>query len=58
MKAGDVITCDKETEHWHASFKENDVTYLALYGGTEPTTWTEVLSLECYDSVAEKLNVK
>ncbi|MBD3636526.1 MAG: cupin domain-containing protein, partial [Crocinitomicaceae bacterium] len=44
MKTGDIIKCDKETEHWHASSKEEDVTYLALYGGTQPTTWTEVLT--------------
>lgn len=55
LKAGDVIKCDKEVEHWHSSTKESDVTYLALYGGEHPTTWTEVLSQEYYDSVAEKL---
>ncbi|MBT8285101.1 MAG: cupin domain-containing protein [Flavobacteriaceae bacterium] len=55
MKEGDVIRCEKETEHWHSSSKEKDVTYLAIYGGTEPTTWTEVLSQEYYDSVAHKL---
>lgn len=55
MKVGDVIKCDKETEHWHASSKEADVTYLAIYGGSQPTTWTEVLSQEYYDSVALKL---
>jgi quercetin dioxygenase-like cupin family protein len=55
MKTGDVIKCNKETEHWHSSSKESDVTYLALYGGTQPTIWTEVLSQEDYDSVAEKL---
>ena len=55
MKTGDVIKCNKETEHWHSSSKESDVTYLALYGGTQPTSWTEVLSQEDYDSVAEKL---
>ena len=55
LKAGDVIKCDKEVEHWHSSTKESDVTYLALYGGDHPTTWTEVLSQEYYDSVAEKL---
>ena len=56
MKQGDVIKCPKETEHWHSSSKESDVTYLALYGGTQPTTLTEVLSQEYYDGVAEKLN--
>lgn len=55
MKAGDIIKCAKETEHWHASSKEQDVTYLALYGGSEPTTWTEVVSQAYYDEVAEKL---
>ncbi|NVJ64472.1 MAG: cupin domain-containing protein [Flavobacteriaceae bacterium] len=57
MKTGDVIRCEKETEHWHASSKEKDVTYLALYGGTQPTTWTEVLTQEYYDQVANKLKV-
>lgn len=57
IKTGDVIRCEKETEHWHASSKEKDVTYLALYGGSQPTTWTEVLSQEYYDHVANKLKV-
>ena len=55
LKAGDVIKCDKDTEHWHSSTKESDVTYLAIYGGGTPTSWTEVLTQEYYDSVAEKL---
>lgn len=55
LKEGDVIMCPKETEHWHSSTKYSDVTYLALYGGQQPTTWTEVLTQEYYDSVAEKL---
>ncbi|MDX1333782.1 MAG: cupin domain-containing protein, partial [Robiginitalea sp.] len=55
MKEGDVIQCDKETEHWHTSSRESDVTYLAIYGGTQPTTWTEVLTQEAYDRVAEQL---
>lgn len=58
MKAGDVIKCKKETEHWHTSSKESDVTYLAIYGGNQPTTWTEVLSEEYYDSISNKLKVK
>jgi len=56
LKAGDVIKCDKETEHWHASTKDSDVTYLAIYGGGQPTTWTEVVTQEYYDSVANQLN--
>ncbi|NNK69129.1 MAG: cupin domain-containing protein, partial [Flavobacteriaceae bacterium] len=54
----DVIKCEKDTEHWHSSTKESDVTYLALYGGDKPTTWTEVLTQEYYDSVAQKLKAK
>ena len=53
LKVGDVIKCDKDIEHWHSSTKENDVTYLAIYSGE--TIWTEVLSQEDYDAVAQKL---
>lgn len=55
LKKGDVIKCNKDTEHWHSSTKEESVTYLAIYGGTQPTTWTEKLSQEYYDSIAKKL---
>lgn len=55
LKEGDIIKCEKDTEHWHSSTKVSDVTYLALYGGGEPTKWTEVLSQECYNEVADKL---
>lgn len=55
LKEGDVIRCPKDTEHWHSSTKNSDVTYLALYGGEQPTIWTEVLSQEYYDGVAEEL---
>jgi quercetin dioxygenase-like cupin family protein len=55
LKAGDVIRCKKDIEHWHSSTKYSDVTYLAIYGGEQPTTWTEVVTQEYYDSVAEKL---
>ena len=55
LKKGDVIKCAKETEHWHSSTKHSDVTYLAIYGGSQPTQWTEKLTQEYYDSVAEKL---
>jgi quercetin dioxygenase-like cupin family protein len=58
MKKGDIIKCTKDTEHWHASSKEKDVTYLAIYGGAQPTVWTEKLSLEYYDSIADKLKSK
>ncbi|WP_370095630.1 cupin domain-containing protein [Winogradskyella sp.] len=55
LKTGDVIKCKKDTEHWHSSTKFSDVTYLALYGGGQPTTWTEVVTQEYYDEIAEKL---
>jgi len=55
LQEGDVVACEKDTEHWHSSSKEKDVTYLAIYGGETPTTWTEVLSQEYYDSVAKML---
>ena len=55
LKEGDVIKCEKDTEHWHSSTKFSDVTYLALYGGEQPTTWTEVVTQEYYDEIAEML---
>ena len=55
MKTGDVIKCEKDIEHWHSSTKFSDVTYLALYSGEQPTTWTEVLTQAYYDEVAEML---
>lgn len=56
LKEGDIIKCEKDIEHWHSSTKDKDLTYLALYGGGQPTTWTEVLTQEYYDSVAESLS--
>ena len=50
IKEGDVIRCTSNTEHWHASSKEQDVTYLAIYKGE--TEWTDVLTQEAYDQVA------
>ena len=55
IKAGDIIKSEKNTEHWHSSSKESDVTYLALYGGEKPTIWTEVLTQEYYDGVEERV---
>ena len=56
LKEGDVIKCEKETEHWHSSTKHSDVTYLALYGSGHPTLWTEVLTQEYYDGIANQLH--
>tara|TARA_R110002020_G_scaffold259703_5_gene473611 strand:- start:2921 stop:3397 length:477 start_codon:yes stop_codon:yes gene_type:complete len=55
LKEGDVIKCEKDTEHWHSSTKDNDVTYLAFYSGEQPTIWTEVLTQEYYDKVPKML---
>ena len=55
LKEGEIIRCEKNTEHWHSSTKDNDVTYLALYSGSQPTTWTEVLTQEYYDNVPKML---
>ncbi|MEQ8678718.1 MAG: cupin domain-containing protein [Cyclobacteriaceae bacterium] len=54
MKEGDVIKCVKDTEHWHSSSASSSVSYIAVYGSS-PTEWTEKLTQEYYDSVAEKL---
>ena len=54
MKQGDVIKCEKDTEHWHTSSADNSVSYIAVYGSA-PTEWTEKLTQEYYDEVAEKL---
>ena len=58
LKEGDIIKCEKDIEHWHSSTKLSDVTYLALFGGGEPTIWTEVVTQEYYDEVAKKLKSK
>lgn len=56
IKKGDVIKCRKDIEHWHTSTKENLVTYLAIYDGSQPTIWTEKLTQEYYDNIAQQLN--
>lgn len=55
MKVGDVINCEEDTEHWHSSSVDHDVTYLAIYGN-EQTEWTEVISRDYYNTVAQRLN--
>lgn len=57
LKKGDVVNCKRDTEHWHTSSAESSVSYIAIYG-KEPTTWTEKLTQEYYDSVAQKLKGK
>ncbi|MEQ8714126.1 MAG: cupin domain-containing protein [Cyclobacteriaceae bacterium] len=57
IKKGDVVMCEKDTEHWHTSSADNSVSYIAIYG-KEPTIWTEKITREYYDSVASKLKGK
>lgn len=57
IKEGDVIKCESNTEHWHTSSKDSKVSYLAIYGNS-PTIWTEKVSREYYNNVAEKLDQK
>ncbi len=57
IKKGDVLKCEKDIEHWHTSSADMSVSYIAVYG-SEPTIWTEKLSQEYYDAVAEKLEGK
>ena len=53
IKEGDILKCTANTEHWHSSSKDQDVTYLAIYKGE--TEWAEVLTQEAYDEIAELL---
>ena len=54
IKQGDILKCTANLEHWHASSKDQDVTYLAIYKGQ--IEWTEVLTQEAYDKVAKLLS--
>lgn len=54
LKKGDVITCEKDTEHWHTASAEASVSYIAIYGN-EPTEWTEKLTREYYEKIAKEL---
>ncbi|MBT8191701.1 MAG: cupin domain-containing protein [Saprospiraceae bacterium] len=54
INKGDVIKCPKDTEHWHTSSVDRKVSYIAIYGSA-PTVWTEKLTREYYNSVAQKL---
>nr|WP_299175599.1 cupin domain-containing protein [uncultured Allomuricauda sp.] len=57
IKKGDVVQCQKDTEHWHTSSKDSKVSYLAIYGNS-PTIWTEKVTREYYDSVTKKIDQK
>ena len=53
MKKGDIIKCDKDTEHWHSSSHESMVSYIASYGNGG-TIWTDKLTQEAYDNSRTK----
>jgi quercetin dioxygenase-like cupin family protein len=53
MKKGDIIKCDKDTEHWHSSSHESMVSYIAIYGNGG-TIWTDKLTQEAYDNSRTK----
>ncbi|WP_240531708.1 DUF4440 domain-containing protein [Maribacter sp. 4G9] len=50
MRAGDVIKCPPNVEHWHGATPKSAVTYLAI-GGPTPTIWTDELSVEDYNNI-------
>ncbi len=51
VRAGDVIKCPPNVEHWHGATPKSAVTYLAI-GGSTPTKWTDELSVEDYNNIA------
>ena len=50
VRAGDVVTCLPNVEHWHGAAPNSPVTYLAI-SGNAPTQWTETLSDEAYNNI-------
>ena len=50
LEEGSIVKCDKDTEHWHSSTPEHNISYLAIYGASE-TIWTEKLSKQTYDQI-------
>ncbi|TRO63352.1 DUF4440 domain-containing protein [Christiangramia sabulilitoris] len=49
VRAGDIIKCLPNTEHWHAASPDSPVTYVAI-SGNAPTKWTDTLTAETYNS--------
>lgn len=50
VRAGDVVLCPPDIEHWHGAAPNSPVTYLAI-SGNAPTKWTDKLSDEAYNSI-------
>lgn len=54
MRAGDVIKCPPNVEHWHAASPDNWVTYLAISPDGAPTQWKDTLTNETYLKLAKE----
>lgn len=50
VRAGDVVKCLPNVEHWHGATPNNPVTYLAI-SGNAPTVWTDTLTAETYNAL-------
>ncbi len=50
VRAGDVVKCLPNVEHWHGATPNNPVTYLAI-SGNAPTKWTDTLTAETYNAL-------
>lgn len=50
VKAGELIKCEPNVEHWHAASPDSEVAYLAI-SGNKPTQWTDELTQEAYDAI-------
>ncbi|MCG9970356.1 DUF4440 domain-containing protein [Christiangramia crocea] len=48
-RAGDVIKCLPDVEHWHGAAPNSPVTYIAI-SGNAATKWTDTLTAETYNS--------
>ncbi|MDT0647625.1 DUF4440 domain-containing protein [Zunongwangia sp. F260] len=50
LRAGDVVKCLPDVEHWHGATPNNPVTYIAI-SGNAPTKWTDTLTAETYNAI-------
>lgn len=58
VRAGDVVKCLPEVEHWHGATPNTPVTYIAI-SGNAPTKWTDTLTAETYNAIkAPALSIK
>jgi len=50
VRAGDVVICQPNVEHWHGAAPNSPATYLAI-SGNAPTEWTDELTDEAYNAI-------